>query len=126
MAVLSVKGPLVQDSDEAKALACQKAIEFAIDAGFLELMIEEDNAKVMRAISSNSMDKSRLGHVFQDIPCLVHGLRWDLSTVSRGVPMQRPILQLILPEMSLKKLSGQRIALLQPVKALYHDLLSIN
>ena len=64
MAALSAKGPLVWNNEEAEPLACQKAIEFSIDAGFLELMIEGDNANVMRAVSSNSMDNSGLGHVF--------------------------------------------------------------
>ena len=65
MAAFSAKEPLVWNSEEAKALACRKAIEFAIDAGFSELMIEGDNSNVMRAISSNSMDNSRLGHAFR-------------------------------------------------------------
>ena len=52
MAAMSVKGPPVNDGEEAKIPACWKALEFSIDAGFLELIIEGDNANVMRSISS--------------------------------------------------------------------------
>ena len=52
MVAMSVKGPPVNDGEEAKIPACWKALEFSIDAGFLELIIEGDNAKVMRPISS--------------------------------------------------------------------------
>ena len=34
MAAMTAKGPAVQDSDKAELLACRKALEFAIDAGF--------------------------------------------------------------------------------------------
>lgn len=76
MAALSSKIPPVYDSEEEEVLACRRALEFAIDAGFLELVIEGDNANVMRSISSTSLDRSRLGHVVEDIQCLVHRLRW--------------------------------------------------
>lgn len=52
MAAMSVKGPPVTNSEEVEALACRKALEFSIDADFSELIIEGDNANVMRAISS--------------------------------------------------------------------------
>lgn len=77
MAALSAKGPPVQDSDEAETIACRKALEFAIDVGFLDLVIEGDNANVMRAITSNSMDRSRLGIIVEDIHCFVNRLRWS-------------------------------------------------
>lgn len=52
MVAMSVKGPPVNDGEEAKILACWKALEFSIDIGFLGLIIEGDNANVMRPISS--------------------------------------------------------------------------
>ena len=76
MAALSAKIPPVYDSEEAKVLACRRALEFTIDAGFSELVIEGDNANIMRSISSTSLDRSRLGHVVEDIQCLIRGLRW--------------------------------------------------
>ena len=46
MAAMSV-GPPVSSSEEAELLACRKAVEFATDAGFSELVIEGDNSNVM-------------------------------------------------------------------------------
>ena len=42
----------MSDSEEAKVLACRKALEFAVDAGFVELLVEGDNTSVMRNISN--------------------------------------------------------------------------
>ena len=56
MAVMSVKGPPVGDSEEAEILACRRVTEFAIDAGFTDLVIEGDNAAVMSSISSPGVD----------------------------------------------------------------------
>ena len=39
MAALLAKGPVVSDSEEAKALACRRALEFAVDARFEELVV---------------------------------------------------------------------------------------
>ena len=41
------------DSDEVEALACRKALEFAIDIGFFELVIKGNSAKVMNSIRSS-------------------------------------------------------------------------
>ena len=85
MAALSAMGPFVQDSEEAEIVACRKALEFSIDAGFTDLVIEGDNVNVMRAIASNCMDTSRLGTVIEDIHWLVRGLRWcSVSCVKRS------------------------------------------
>ena len=85
MAGMSVKGPYVNNSEEAEVLACQKAIEFSIKAGFSELMIEGDNANVIRAISSPLANKSLLGHVYEDIRSYFGGLHSaSISWVRRG------------------------------------------
>ncbi|XP_075640555.1 uncharacterized protein LOC142612337 [Castanea sativa] len=76
MTTLSARGAATVDSEEAEALACQKAMEFAIDAGFLELIVERDNAMVMSAISSTSPNWSCLGLIYDDIGCLAAGLRY--------------------------------------------------
>ena len=52
MAAMSIKGPPVAYIEEAEVLACRKALEFSIDAGFMDLIIEGDNVNVMRSISS--------------------------------------------------------------------------
>lgn len=43
MAALSVKGAAMDDSEEATVLACQKALEFAEDIGFLDLISDVDH-----------------------------------------------------------------------------------
>ena len=85
MASLSTKGRAVADSEEAEVLTCRKAMEFAVDAGFSDLIIEGDNAEVMKAISSPRVNCSRLGHIYDDIRCLTAGLRaWSTSWVRRS------------------------------------------
>ena len=74
MTAMSAKGPAVSSSDEAEMLACRKAIEFAADAGFSELVIEGDNANVIQAISSSIANLSLIGNVIEDIHHLIHGL----------------------------------------------------
>ena len=85
MAACAARGPPVTDSEEAEALACRKAMEFAVDAGFSDLIIEGDNAEVMKAISSPRVNCSQLGHIYDDIRCLTAGLRaWSTSWVRRS------------------------------------------
>ena len=74
MAAMAVKGPEVSSSIAAKLLACRKAIEFAVDAGFSELVIEGDNSLVMTTISTMKIDQSLVGNVVGDIQHLIHNL----------------------------------------------------
>ena len=76
MAALSAKGEAVADSEEAEVRACQKAMEFAFDVRFLELITEGDNSMVMSTISSNNPNWSRLGVIYDDTGCLAAGLRY--------------------------------------------------
>ena len=43
------KGEYAHNSDDAEALACRKALEFAMEAGFSSLIIEGDNSNVMES-----------------------------------------------------------------------------
>lgn len=52
MVAMSFKGPAIVDSEEAEVLACWRALEFAVDASFAELVLEGDNATVMKSIVS--------------------------------------------------------------------------
>ena len=62
-------------SEEAEVLACRKALELAVDAGFRDV-IEGDNSAVMKAsLSSPRARWSRLGHLYEDISCLSVGFR---------------------------------------------------
>ena len=74
MAALSARGAAVNYSEEVGAVACRTALEFAIDAGFLELIIEGDSVTVMSAVSSSSPNWSRLSVIYDDVRCLVAGL----------------------------------------------------
>ena len=76
MAAMAAKGPEVSSSEEAELLACRKSIEFAVDAGFSELVIEGDNSFIMKAISAMQEDFSLLGNVIGDIHHLVRNLQW--------------------------------------------------
>ncbi|XP_075636839.1 uncharacterized protein LOC142609091 [Castanea sativa] len=67
MAAMAAKGPLMLSNEEAETLACKKALEFAVDVGFSELVVEGDNVNVMKAIFSSSMNLSLLGNVIADI-----------------------------------------------------------
>ena len=57
----------MRDSEEVEVLACHKALEFAIDAGFTERVLEGDNAMVMKMIYQAQLDLSRLGLIYEDI-----------------------------------------------------------
>ena len=52
MVVMVSRGPTVSDSEEAEVLASRRALEFAIDAGFADLVVEGDNSNVLRFIVS--------------------------------------------------------------------------
>ena len=73
------------DSEEAEVQACRKALEFAIDAGFSELMVEGDNLVVMSTISANKPNGSRLGVIYDDIGFLAAGLTYaSFSCIRRN------------------------------------------
>ena len=67
MAAIAEWGGAVQDSKEVEVMACRKALEFAIDAGFTKIILEGDNAIVMKVISQAQQDFSRLGLIYEDI-----------------------------------------------------------
>ena len=83
MAAMAAKGSEVSCSEEVEFLACRKAIEFAIDASFSELVIEGDNSFVMKAVSALQDDYSLLGNVIRDIHNLVRNLQWVRSEFTR-------------------------------------------
>ena len=85
MAAMSAGGPPVSSSEEVELLVCRKAVEFATDAGFFELVIEGDNSNVMKALSSSSVDQSLLGNVVDDVRHLVCGMHWvNFNCIRRG------------------------------------------
>lgn len=85
MAGISANGPYVSSSEEAEALACRNALEFSMEAGFFELVIEWDCQNVMRAISASTVNESLLGHIYEDIRCYMSSLlAVSISWVKRG------------------------------------------
>ena len=74
----------MNSSEEAEALACQKAIEFSIEAGFSEPVIKGDSLNVMRAISALTANNFLLGHIYKDICCYISGLQVVSIRVERG------------------------------------------
>ena len=85
MVAMNASGPKVSTSDEAELLACRRAIEFAVDAGFSRLIIEGDNSNVIQAISSPLENFSLFGNVVNDIRHLILGLQWTtVCCIRRG------------------------------------------
>ena len=81
METMAAKGPKVLCNEEAELLACRKAIEFAVDASFFELVIES----AMKAISTLKDDQSMLGNVIGDIQHLIRNLQWvSIECTRRG------------------------------------------
>ena len=66
----------MHNSEEAEALACQKVVEFSMEAGFSNLVIKGDNSNVMRAISSFAANNSQLGHIVDDIRYYISGRQY--------------------------------------------------
>ena len=83
MASLSAKGPPVACNEEAKVLACCRAVEFVIECGFTKLVIEGDNQSIMFALSLRNSWSSWLGHILQDVACMISGLRWTRVLFAR-------------------------------------------
>ena len=84
MASVFTKGPLVMNNEEAKMLACRKALEFAVDSSFLELIIEGNNANVMTTIPQPWVNHSHLGHFYEDICYIASSLQsMSISYVKR-------------------------------------------
>ena len=75
MAAIAVRGPPILGSEEVEVLACRKALEFTMDAGFTELLVEGDNVSIMQTISCSRPNESRLGHLYEDIKHLCASLR---------------------------------------------------
>ena len=76
LVALSAKGAILDDSEEVEVFACRKALEFAVDTGFSDLIIEGGNVIVMQTISSTLPNLSWLGLVYEDILCITAGLQY--------------------------------------------------
>ena len=85
MVAMTASDSKVSTSDEAEMLACRRALEFAVDAGFSRFIIEGDNINVIQAISSPLTNNSLIGNVVDDIRHLIQGLQWaSICCMRRG------------------------------------------
>ena len=64
----------MRNSEEAEALACRKAVIFAMEARFSEIVVEDDNVTVMKTILDASSHNSLLGHIYEDIWFYLRGM----------------------------------------------------
>ena len=62
-------------SEEAEVLACRCAVEFAMECCFSEIVVEGNNQMVMSALKLRKRFSSGVGHIIQDILCLLSGFR---------------------------------------------------
>ena len=85
IAAISAKGGAVRDSEEVEMLACRKALEFAINAGFMEVILEGDNIRVLKTVAQAQPNLARLGFIYEDIWCLIAGFRsFSVNCVRRS------------------------------------------
>ena len=75
MAALLTKGDAVGDNEEVEVMACRKALELTVDAGFTKVILEGDNATVLKTISQAQPNFSRLRLIYEDIWCLAASFR---------------------------------------------------
>jgi len=66
IAALLAKGPPVANSEEAEVLACRRALEFAVEAGFQEVVVEADSVTIIRGLTATKLEKSMLGNIYED------------------------------------------------------------
>ena len=83
MAVMTVKGLTIRGSEVAELLACRKALEFAVDAGFLVLIVKGDSVTATRCIALGSNIQSVMGNVVGDIRHLLGALEWAFVSCTK-------------------------------------------
>ena len=126
MAAMTACGQAVHTSEEAKLLTCRRALEFAVDAGFYRLIIEDDNSNVTHAISSSAENNSLFGNVVDDIRHLIRGLHWfAICCIRRGGNRVAHVLAQHARFTLDEDLYWMEDSPPPAMDALYHDLLSI-
>ncbi|KAK9047296.1 hypothetical protein V6N11_053143 [Hibiscus sabdariffa] len=60
----------IADAFIAEAVACEKAVSFALDLGFRSVQIEGDSLSVIKKLNSTAMDKSIISPIIGDIKAL--------------------------------------------------------
>ena len=123
---MAASGLDVHTSEKVELLACQRAIEFAVDVGFARLIIEGDNNNVIHVISSSMENSSLFGNVVDDIRHLIRGLHWSsVCYIRRGGNMVAHVLAQYARHTLDKDLYWIEDSPPPATEALYHDILSI-
>ena len=126
MAAMAACGLAIHTSEEAEYLAFRRALEFAMDAGFYGLNIEDDNSNVTHAISSSAENNSLFGNVVDDIRHLIRGLHWfAICCIRRGGNRVAHVLAQHARFTLDEDLYWMEDSPPPAMDALYHDLLSI-
>ena len=126
MVAMIACGLAVQASEESELLACRRALEFAVDAGFYRLIIEGDNSNVTHAISSSVDNYSLFGNVVDDIRHLIRGLHWStICCIRRSGNRVAHVLAQHARFTIDEDLYWMEDSPPLAIDALYHDLLSI-
>ena len=74
---LSARVPLPQSVAMVEALACRRAVQFAVEIGLHDVIFEGDAAVVINAISKGLANQSLYGHLVDDILGLASHLRFS-------------------------------------------------
>ncbi|XP_075663115.1 uncharacterized protein LOC142632627 [Castanea sativa] len=64
---LSMSVPAAQTVAELEALACRRAVQFAVELGLQDVVFEGYSLQVIQAISQDSSDFLPYGHIIEDI-----------------------------------------------------------
>ncbi|XP_075654110.1 uncharacterized protein LOC142624427 [Castanea sativa] len=64
---LSMPVLVAQSVVELEALACRRAVQFAMELGLQDVVFEGDSLQVIQAISQEHSDHLTYGHIIQDI-----------------------------------------------------------
>ena len=64
---LSTSIPAAQSVVEFKALACRRAVLFAMELGLQDVVFEGDSLQVIQALNQDNADHLTYGHILKDI-----------------------------------------------------------
>ncbi|KAK9005803.1 hypothetical protein V6N11_043223 [Hibiscus sabdariffa] len=67
MAACTYPHSRVADAFTAKAMACERAVIFAIDLGFRSIHVEGDSLTIIKKLTSATLDKSTIIPIIRDI-----------------------------------------------------------
>lgn len=74
MAALSYRDQCVTEPIHIEALAALRAVIFATDMGFRDICLEGDSQDIIKAINSNSIDFSPVGHLIEETKALLNSV----------------------------------------------------